>query len=104
MASEPNRPTQVVPSDSSVPNAMSTSLALQLACLPSPDTTCEQTNHLKSTNQTERLTGTKGHVHQLGVADDGDAAAVHRVHHVLAVQVRVAAGWEGSAVWLLPAK
>ena len=44
-----------------------------------------------------RLTGTEGHVHQLGVADDGDAAAVDGVQHVLAVQVRVAA-WIGG--WL----
>lgn len=43
---------------------------------------------------TTRLTSTERHVHQLGVADDGDAAAVDWVHHVLAMQVRVAAGRE----------
>ena len=49
--------------------------------------------------------GTEGHVHQLGVADDGDAAARHRVHHELAVHGRVAAGggedrvgWGGDRV------
>jgi len=33
----------------------------------------------------------KAHVHELSIADDGDAALVERVHRKLAVQVRVAA-------------
>jgi hypothetical protein len=40
--------------------------------------------------------GTEGHVHQLGVADDRDAAPADGVHHVLAVEVLVAGGEGGE--------
>jgi len=41
------------------------------------------------------LTGTEAHVHEFGIADDGNAAPIDGVQHKLAVQVRVAAGWHG---------
>ena len=44
------------------------------------------------------LTCSERHVHQLCIADDGDAAPVDGVHRVLAVQVSVAVGGgEGGA-------
>ena len=42
----------------------------------------------------------EGHVNQLRVGDDGDLAPVQRMHHVLAMQVRIPAN--AVAVWISP--